>query len=346
MKKVCIVTLHGANNVGAFLQAYSLQRTITGMGDYDVCFAKFPRTVEQKGKLRKVLSYIKKGELKKLMFKKKTAKVYSDIRTKLKIAKDEITEQPAYDIVVVGSDEVWNLYSKSFVHYPQYFGKKLNAPKVISYAPSANICQADEVRNAGYTFDEFAYISVRDTNTSRMVEEISGKTPQIVCDPTVLLGDFYEEFSETYVDEKDYILVYSYGLPQETVQEIKKLARKKKKKLISVGTYNDWCDKNIVVNPFEFLAWLDKSDFVIAATFHGTVLSTLLGKSLAVYPGKQHKTMCYIEQIGIKNRIMTGDASLEEIYDTPMDYQKINETIKEFRNTSLDFLKKALEDEE
>lgn len=340
--KVSIMTLHGANNVGAFLQAYSLQTVIESIaGEGSSSFIRFPSGGAGRiSKLSKAMFYLKQGRLGTVMFKYRSAKKYAQAMSALHMDSEYFSPEKAYDTVVVGSDEVWNLDSKSFKHHPQFFAKNLKANNILSYAPSAGNCTVERMREMNADFSGFHHLSVRDENAYTTVREIDGRAPERVCDPTILIESFAHLIKP--VAAKNYILVYSYGISRDDITQIKKYARRQKKKLISVGTYNSWCDKNVVVGPVEFLSWLNGADEVITSTFHGTVLSMRLHKQIAVYTNSSKKVKNVLKQMGLENRIVSQDNELPAVMESSIDYNAVEEKIREARAVSMQYLKKAL----
>ena len=92
-----------------------------------------------------------------------------------------------YDVVVVGSDEVWNLFHPWYGAHPLFFGDRIKSERLISYAAtfgnypaSAGLPQewTDELLN-------FDWLSVRDDNSRRIVENATGLEPQLVLDPAL-----------------------------------------------------------------------------------------------------------------------------------------------------------------
>lgn len=338
--KISILTLFSANNVGAFLQAFSLQNVLIEIApSANVSFIRFPSSADNK--IGKVAYYLKKLEVRKIIFKYLSSKKYARVLNQLRVDNIPFSSERQYDTVIVGSDEVWNIDSNNFTHHPQYFAHQIRAKHIISYAASANTVEFDSMLASGYDFCNFESLSVRDDNTFNLVKKIDGRTPQMVCDPTMLINSFDAYISN--IKMKNYILVYSYELTKRDIRAIKEFAKKKKKKLISVGTYNKWCDKNIVVNPFEFLSWLSAADLVITSTFHGTVLSIRLHKQVAVFAQTSHKVKCFLNQMGLNERCMDDDKSLDEVFTNPINYDLVEDRINFLRTSSIKFLKEALE---
>ena len=344
--KVSILTLHEANNIGAFLQAFSLQVVVESVvGNGNCSFIRFSKHVSNSdSKIKKAVSYLKKLQVRKVLFKYKTSRKYEVAAKYLNIDEKAFSVNNEYDTVIVGSDEVWNCLSPSFVHYEQYFARNIKSNKTISYAPSAGGCDADKAIWSDMVFAGFDHLSVRDENTAEIVRRLDGRDPPVVCDPTLLIESF--EPYVMHIDKpcrKNYIMVYSYGLGRDEIAEIKEYAKANRKKTISVGTYNSWCDENIIVDPFEFLEWLKCADMVITSTFHGTVLSVKLHKQLAVYAGDNYKVEFFLRQMGLGNRNVSGGNRLGSVMEKKIDYNSVEEKIVKLRRTSMDYLIGALE---
>ena len=337
---ISILTLYGANNVGAFLQAFSMQSVLEELCTTGkVSFIRFPSA--QQSKMKKALRYFKSLKFSKLYFKYKTSKKYAVVMKKLNIDDEVFSESRQYDTIVVGSDEVWNITSNTFSHLPQYFAHNIKANNIISYAPSAGNTKPEEVAGANIDFSGFNSLSVRDDNTFDIVKKIDGRTPVIVCDPTLLIESFDPYIRP--VEEKDYILIYNYELDKQSIKDIKNYAKSHNKKLISVGVHNGWCDKNIVADPIEFLSWLASADQVITSTFHGTVLSVKLHKQVAVYAHTSNKIKGFLKQIGLEAINVSKVKNLSAVLENPIPYDLVEKKIKEFRETSMKYLKGALE---
>lgn len=286
MDRVSIITLLGANNIGAFLQAFSLCKTLESLNK-TATFLTAPGKSERVGKINKIIRYVKNGNYRMLFFKIRTGKKYNSARTYFNV--ECFDENNEYEYVIVGSDEMWNVTSRAFQQYPYYFGKGVKAKKLISYAPSAGNTLPEDIKSAEMDFSDFETISVRDEKTKFLVKEIDGRDPIKVLDPTFLIEN-YDSFIPEINVFSEYILVYSYGMSDDEIKMAKEFARKVKLPLYSVGTYNSWCKKNIIVSPFEFLAYLKKAKYVITSTFHGSALSINFNKEFVTCLSHSEKT--------------------------------------------------------
>jgi Polysaccharide pyruvyl transferase len=98
-------------------------------------------------------------------------------------------EKPAdmkrFDLVVVGSDEVWNLRHPWYGGCALFFGTGVRAPRLASYAASFGNYAASRGMEQAWAsrLREFASISVRDENSRRLIKTALGREPELVLDP-------------------------------------------------------------------------------------------------------------------------------------------------------------------
>lgn len=336
-----IFTLDQAQNIGAFLQAFSMQELLEAEG-HTVAFARLGKN-GRKSKadaLKKICRCFFSGGIAYVLFKYRAARKYAVAAGRLHRDLSTFDETKHFDMALIGSDEIWNVKSDRFQHYPQYFAHQMNAGKRIAYAACAGNLTVKDAETAGIDFSDFNALSVRDDQTAEVVRALTGKEAIKVCDPTLLiasLSPYIEPVAET-----GYILVYSYGLDKKEIASVKRLAKATGKKLISVATYNAWCDRNIVADPFEFLGWLSGADFVVTSTFHGTALSIKLGKQFAVFPKTSQKLYGLLKDFGFLSRIVTDENTPEQLYNVQIDYDATRELLEHSRVASMDYLKNAL----
>ncbi len=332
-----VLTLLGANNIGAFLQAFSMQEVLKENG-YSPKFAIIPvsaTTGNKNGKFSKIIRYLKQGDVKKLLYKINIGKKYSAARSNIATCKLDTNKH--YERVIIGSDEVWNVASNKFYHHPQYFGKELNATRLVSYAPSAGNSTSEDIKAQGLDFSKFTALSARDNNTYEIVKAIDGRTPELVVDPTFLMTDF-SKYEKDCACEKDFIMVYSYGISKENIKKVKAFAKEKGLPLYSVGTYNSWCNKNIQADPFEFLYYLRKAKYVVTSTFHGTALSLNLNKEFVVLADTSKKLLSLLDSFSVSDRNAANADNVSDIFENKIDYDKVNKYMRVRREESLKFL--------
>lgn len=143
------------------------------------------------------------------------------------------------DCCIVGSDEIWNIRVAQFQN-PIFYGK-FNAKSMpcLAYAPSAGQAEKQDFDNFPEIielFNRISIIGVRDLNTASIVHKILKRKVPLVCDPTCLLEIDKFMFPKVDIGIDKYILVYSYSVPKEHQQFIKRYA-KHYKYSVSDGRY-------------------------------------------------------------------------------------------------------------
>lgn len=337
MKNKCgILTLHSAINYGAYLQAFALQNVLDDMG-YDTKIVD----LENHKFLERIL-LIKCKHPKRVLYNYKLLKEFDKVYDQLKLWRGKTD---CFDTIIIGSDELWNL-NNSFKHRKEYFGENLNNENIISYAVSANKLTSREFRRItqdSVDFSKFNHISVRDNNTYKLVHDISDRDVALVMDPTFLLTSWKNYISPCTIT--NFILIYSFTVYEDEKRAIIEFARKTGKKIISVGSYNPWCDENICATPFEFLGYFEAADYVITSSFHGVVFSIIMHKKFVIYPQEKGKVLDLMRLFNLEELDVTGVEHLESSFDYLIDYQRIDAIKSEKVNLSLKWLRKALENE-
>ncbi|MGN0335134.1 MAG: polysaccharide pyruvyl transferase family protein [Lachnospiraceae bacterium] len=374
--KVGIMSMQRIENYGSFLQAYSLRQMLEELGhevdfiDYVIepCIVKVPkspvppkRSVWYRAVRR--IYYLLLDAIRTFDGEKKAEQrleasrlrnCYADYVQQLGVTAER-TENIPVDVLVIGSDEVFNcLQTNPAVGYSkQLFGESVNAGKVITYAACAGFTTVEGLDRYGI-LDEvstmlrrnFTHLSVRDQNTFELVESLTGIKPEIHLDP-VLISDF-----STQIDEKndltDYVVVYSYEERMSNrIDErdaIQSFAHERGLKTVSIGNYQTWTDLHIPAAPFELLGYLKNAEYIITDTFHGTVFSIILEKKFAtlVRESNAQKLGSLLSQFGLADRQVNQLSELKRVITADIDYKRANAIRKRGREEALAYLKSAI----
>ena len=332
--KVGIITVFDAVNYGSYLQAYCLQRVLNEKGCNNIRMIKDSSLLYEKWRITSLISY----NPHKIKFKSKLAMGYMKAWRQFK----KTRTKTGYDIVIVGSDEMWEVNNITMKPRPVFWGVGLQTKKLVSYAVSSNTAKTDDLKR--YPFIEeglkkFNKISVRDKSTYAAYSPLLHEPPTLCIDPTLLI-DLHKIAKHTYKRD-NYILCYTYTFKAETLAAVKKLAKDCKKKLIVVGQNFEWADETIPADPFEFLGLIEDADFVVTDTFHGTVLSIALNKQFVTAAYKE-KVFRIIEQFDLLDRNIDGCSSVISYYQREIDYSPINRKIDKLRQQSLEYIDECL----
>lgn len=334
-----ILTYHDGFNYGAYLQVYALQNTLKNHG-VDNLIINYK---SKKHFFNEYFCFLKTKN--PLLLVKNIIKIFKFLSAHKKLDLTEFCTDiqkargKGFDVVIFGSDEIWNYRSPFVGKDLSYFGKNVPAQKFVSYAAScgsidSNVEIDDDVKAM---LSGFNVLSVRDENSRRIVSKVTGKQVDLVLDPT-LLYDF--STLEKECEEKNFILFYGSGLTEQEENEIKAYAKEKGKKLISFGYRNNFCDVSAVEKgPFEFLGYIKAADEVITTMFHGTLFCIKYRKNFSIYTDeyRTNKLSTILDLLGLECR-RVGERPLKEIQDMPIDYDKINKILEEKKKESISFI--------
>lgn len=356
--RIGILSMQEVKNYGSFLQAFSLKYLIEKLGhecDFVNIIPGKQIGLYKQGKLYKLKLLIER--LWGWDFVKRFKTIYkfqtrfsNEFLPNLGV-KNGATKKH-HDIVVIGSDEVFNCAQKTWFGFsPQLYGEGLDANKVIAYAASFGSTTIDKLQELGVRDEvarmlgHFDQISVRDLNSYKTVEALIGKEPIIHVDP-VLINDF-SEYIPKEKHKSDYIIVYSYPdriSDKKEITAIQTYANKKGLRLLSIGHYFPWCDDVVVPTPFEVLGWFRDAAYIVTDTFHGSVFSIKYNKPFAtiVREMNMQKLTSLLRQFGLESRIVSDMHNLEYILDSVIDYEPVNKIVAFETQRSKDYLKKYL----
>lgn len=325
--KVCIVTVFHEMNYGAYLQAYALGRRLERDGHDVWYYEKTPWSVMD------YVHALHLREIRNLGFNIRLLKGYAKAWRLLKRTGD----LDGFDVVVIGSDELWNVRNVNFRHDGYYVGKGMSAPRRITYAVSCNTCSAEEVLRQYPDLDGFSElddISVRDAKTADLVRTLSDRVPVNVLDPTFLV-----DYKVPKPKEKGrYVLIYGYYFTDEEIRRIGEYLRRYDDiTVISVGFPHSWCDKCVACGPFEFMGYVKGAHEVITSTFHGTVFSIIFRKNFLSFARNNAKTLDVLHKFGLDGQNVS-DADVAHM-DANVAYDRGPEDrIREWRAASDAFL--------
>lgn len=323
--KIGLVTIYKCYNYGSFFQAYGLQKYLQDMG-HEVSFLPTDTKYNIKYRLRKQFN----RDIKRDLFSLKSCKAYLRDWRLYNIAKKS---QNDFDMIIIGSDEIWNIQNKSFTPDSRYYGLNLPTDKVISYASCvgrSNISSFENYPKLLEGIKGINTVSVRDDETELFYKELTGVTSvQRVIDPSFLI-DWHS--LQKSCKEHDFILLYTYdgswGFSEEYIKATKEFAAEKDLPLVSVGFKNDWCDKSIAASPREFLGYLNNATYVVTDTFHGTALSIQYEKQFVSMGKGKQKVESLLHELELSNRIYEGNKKISDIINNDIDYKKINRIIE------------------
>lgn len=345
-KTVGVLSFPGVVNHGGYLQAYALIKVLKKAG-YTVKYINYRNSTHLR------------NEYSALFIKKKLGLIFFNILRYLKFKKAQIRLDPMgkitsninklcireLDVIIIGSDIVWNYQTPFLGHDKIYFGHGLDCERIVSYAPSFGNSNAmgeipDYVQHG--LLKNFQKLSVRDQNSADILSKLGLKC-NIVLDPT-LLYDFDEEVRKSTHNEK-YILIYAFSIPHKDQVELQDFARLNNLKIISI-CFNDrysWCDSNIMVlDPLDFLVYYKNASYVYTSTFHGVLFSINFDKNFAFRNNDTvaPKVETILQELKLENQVIDG--SISQCFEATINYDIVKSKLKPLRDASNNYLLDAL----
>lgn len=288
--RIGILTFHRSFNYGAFMQCFSLvtrlKRTFPGSDIEVVDYTSMNALAGYDDEIKRAEPDIAN----KLKSRNSSFKQCQEILplSNRRIISDDIEDithflNENYDVIVVGSDAVWNWISRGFPNV--YFLKDYKGVK-LSYAASAHgqIYQnmTDEQRSyLADSFSTFRYIGVRDTTTENLVHYVD---PNISvnhnCDPTMFLDLNDVPCDMDALKEKMVAHGVDFSKPLIGLMAGDCLGYEIKKhygdeiQLVSLYEPNKYADVYLYdLTPFEWAHVFSYFKVTITHFFHGTMLS-------------------------------------------------------------------------
>ena len=374
MKKVGIMSMQRIANYGSFLQAYALKQMIEELG-YEVDFVDYhvgtPVISEDMDSQNKFVRKFKKG-IETLQYKAPLVHKFAFIRYKQSFSKKYMpllgisnvrNYNPPLDCLVIGSDEVFNCIQKnSNVGYSlELFGKDHHAKRLITYAASfgnTTLEKLEKYKKAGEIgglLKRFDAISVRDSNSGVIVEQLTQTVPVYHLDP-VLTYDYInccDLIPQIRTNEK-YLILYAYAgrISNSEADWISQYAKRKNLKVYAIGGIQKCADRFIDCSPFEVLAYFNNAEEIITDTFHGSIFSvithrpftTLIRKSVGNSYGNEEKLSDLLQRLHLTERMTTRVEDAEKINAAYIDYSEIDNILEGQREIAKEYLQKNLEE--
>lgn len=372
--RIGIITWFRYENYGTKLQAIALQKYLRNMGhnvellDFELDDGNNKHNKQPQKSLKERLInklewkvYFRQKEKYEDAFEKRSSKFRTIIENECILSKriesesDYVKVANSYDLLICGSDQIWN---PSWFH-PYYYaaldGVKTNK---IAYAPSIGVSRIPEIQLELYrtALEKFEAIAVREKSASALLSEVYQKDITSVVDPTLLLNsedwDKVSGIKERIVKE-DYILCYFLSDNLHHWKATKRIAKKKNKQLVIIPQRGlSYIQKGITCREAgigEFLNLVKYADSVITDSFHATVFSMIFNKSFFVFErhnpsefnNQNSRIYSILNEMGASDRLISYNSTVIKV-DGCVDYKTVNERMQNKISDSVRFLNNQL----
>ncbi|OOE77925.1 hypothetical protein BZG72_16005, partial [Salinivibrio sp. PR6] len=367
------ITYHASHNIGSMLQTYALQYLVKARYNKDVeivnfssegqrnMYSMFPKPKNHKGLVKLAINLFSYPILKSRFndFECFINNEFQLSKNSYKAESELAKLHDAYDYIVAGSDQIWNVNCDDFSD--AYFVPFKTRAKKIAYAPSLggrNILNSNvDLKKYKDYIGDFDCLSVRERNGKKWMEELSGQRFEVVADPTILVE---RDVWETLVPKDEYPekYIFFYGVPfsSETYDFMSKISKKLDLPVVMLDAKSYIYRGNFIrgfklwksSSPVDYLGLIKNASLVITTSFHGSIFSTIFKKNFWAVTFKEtnvddDRIKVLFEQLGLESRLIYIEEY--ENYDLmrKVDYSSYEKKISEFRAHSFSFLDKAFD---
>lgn len=370
--KIGIITWFKGSNYGTHLQAIALQRYLRNTGGHDVQIINFEvsagKSIVKRSFRRRVCSrpqkYITLYSYKK--FKReieqrdqkfiKAIERNCRLTPEVKSREDYIKICNSFELLIFGSDQIWNpnwYHRFYYADYPEIKTRK------ISYAPSIGVNVIPDVlkNKIKRSLSTFAAVSVREEQGAELLAPLSPVVPEVVVDPTFLLGagEWSEISTEGIIPGEDgYVLSMFLTDNMNHWRAARRFAEKNKRRHVIVPYmgFSYWQKGTVCADAGleDLLGLIRRAGYVLTDSFHITVFSLIFGRQFYTFrrfredrfTSQNSRVINLLKMAGIGNRLISyGTREITALDD--IDYDRVNEAVQKKIQKSKHFLEDAVE---
>jgi len=366
---VGIMTFHWAHNYGAILQLYALYQYLRQVLHLDVRLINF--TTDRQEKVNYILPKIQWSKqlpktigillLKSFHYvplKRRKSRFEQFLQENFVCTRlfrdinDLCANPPLFDAVVTGSDQVFNyriLPEKELLAYCLApFSKET---RKIAFAPSfgCNSVPSEVLDKMAVYLKDFQSLSAREIEGALFLEQVTSMSVKVLFDPVFLHeAELWRALSRPLKVPSSYILCYALNGRRSLGDLATKIKTLTNLPIVLVTSNVHSCieaDKIFYdAGPREFLWLIDKAQYVITDSFHGTAFAFLFEKNFfthVVVKQSAQRLIGLLNKLGQESRLAekAQDITTENL---TIDFSGVRPIIAEERLKSRAFLKKSL----
>lgn len=374
MMRIGIITWFAGSNYGTNLQAIALQYYLRKQG-YEVelvnCEVQSEYNKNRRNFIERIEFFPEKWAEKfarRVFFKKQRAirdkKLEKSIQKNCILTnrcgneKDLVNTFNSFDLLVCGSDQIWNPNWYHRFYYADYEGVMTRR---ISYAPSMGVTKIlDEVETEiRRSVSKFDAVSVREENAASLLEPYTKYKPVVVVDPTLLLDsdDWASILKPTEeAPKEDYVLGFFIEGNFAHLHATRKFANQRNMKYVFVPysglSYYQIGDRHADAGLEDLLELIRNARYIITDSFHITVFSIIHRKQFYSFMRYRENPITstnsrirnLLHMAGLEKRgLEFGTREIKELPD--IDYVPHVEMLQQEIEKSKEFLLKSVRGE-
>ena len=311
-----LLTFHRQLNYGGVLQALALHDTLSEISGHHVETIDLwlnPRDTPLLGKIRNpnipLISRLsntfkaRKRPFGRKEFEERRAKTRELIESRLCLSKKhyrtsaDLQELPAYETVVVGSDQVWNYdLLNAFKVNPWLM---IDAPQTqdrCAYAASFGVTQIPRPLQEVYgtALRNFRAVTVREASGCALFHSLTGlDVGEPVLDPTLLRSrEQWEQEIAERPTPSNYLLCYWLDdLSQERLAWLRTVSQRTGLPVVLLASGparwlpegEDWLSCRFDADPLDFVALIARAQGIVTDSFHGLQFATIFRRPIVCY---------------------------------------------------------------
>lgn len=362
-KKIGIITFQFAHNFGAALQCWALQEALSSICN-DVTVINYRPEYHLKQYSVFPLENLKKTGFKGIAKELASAIYHFPERICRKSSFDKfsgllnLTESfengddvfnyisNNYDLIVCGSDQIWNYNLTEgdfdpvyFAYSNKYDGKRIGYSISVGDANLENKLKILREYTAGLTS-----ISVREEKTCRELTTLLNRNIDSTPDPTLLIDKRTYEKIAVLPKVDNYILVYLLDENQLIKQLVKEYCKKGNYTVIDISP-SKIVNLNGVqhvkgIGPTEFLGYINKADYIMTNSFHGTLFSILFNKQFVslTHQKRGERIVNLLNNFSLTERMLSSEHEIESLMKNTITYDDVNVKIEEIKEQGMSYL--------
>ena len=349
MKKIKLITIYHTVNYGGFLQALATYTILSKFGDVSMLKVKNDYIDSTRRLVRfsfSFMGFLRAGyDLIRLKSRYRQLRKVGDLVEKLLKEDSDFTRHDfSDDILVTGSDQLWNpnVVSGTTQHFPPYLLSNLTAKKKYAIGTSMGSYKPQVTDNFFIScINDFDGIWVREPSSIKDLQAC-GIDSKTILDPTLLLDDFqWKEKRNNTIGNRFYNLppryIFVYGLKKDKLfqQGVRYFRDKLGIPVVSLDTdVFSAVSADIKINDgdaFDFINLLEGSELVLTNSFHGVAFSVNFQREFYAFspPSSPERVKDLLKQVGGLNRYITDIDELQK--NTELDWNKINSSLQLLR---------------
>lgn len=345
--KIKMITIHNIPNFGSVFQAIALSEYLSKCG-HQCEVIDYNPTYFTKGSLRTRI-----GKL--LNFKSywlRTQKYRNFVKANMNLSSSSYSSndelrgtQEGADIYLAGGDQLWNEFYDC--GQDDAYKLKFTDGRKAAFGTSLgkNEFTSDGLLNLADSVSCFEGIGIREQSGVKLLRQAGIRQVCHVCDPIFLLSkEDYKKYINPVPIQEKYVFVYlvqASELLNETVEYISRILNLK---VVLHSGFSSKCryDKKVKdLGPDETLSYLVNASYVISASFHATAFSVLFHKPfVTLLPGinTSARISDFLTLLGLENRIVTDIRLAKNLIEKPIEWDRIDQILKDHINKSEKFL--------